>query len=156
MISGIRLSGSDREESESNRLWVSREAVVSNSDVEKFGIPHFKHSHTMFLPKEHCMGRIAGQNNGSKKQGIAENQEILVAQKYYISSLEGKINHLENTLSVLQKAIENGTLVQNLSTEDNTSQNQQSNQKQCFCTGPEDIKYKLLENRLLILENSTR
>ena len=56
-------------------------------------------------------------------------------------------------MSVLQKAIENGTLVQNLSTENNTSQNQQSNQKQCFCTGPEDIKYKLLENRLLILEN---
>ena len=49
MISGIGLSGSDREESESNRLWVSREAVVSKSDVEKFGIPHFKHSHTMFL-----------------------------------------------------------------------------------------------------------
>ena len=52
MISGIRLSGSDREESESNRLWVSREAVVSNSDVEKFGIPHFKHSYTMFLPED--------------------------------------------------------------------------------------------------------
>ena len=55
-------------------------------------------------------------------------------------------------MSVLQKAIENGTLVQNLSTGNNTFQNQQSNQKQCFCTGHEDIKYKLLENRLLILE----
>ena len=52
MISGIGLSGSDREESESNRLWVCREAVVSNIDVEKFGIPHFKHSHTMFIPKD--------------------------------------------------------------------------------------------------------
>ena len=53
MISGIGLSGSDREESESNRLWVSREAVVSKSDVvEKFGIPHFKHSYTMFLPED--------------------------------------------------------------------------------------------------------
>ena len=39
MISCIGLSGSDREEGESNRLWVSREAVVSNSDAEKFGIP---------------------------------------------------------------------------------------------------------------------
>ena len=48
MISGIGLSGSDKEESKSNRLWVSREAVVSKSDVEKFGIPHFKHSHTIF------------------------------------------------------------------------------------------------------------
>ena len=52
MISGIGLSGSDREESESNRLWVSREAGVSNSDVVKFGIPHFKHSHTIFLPED--------------------------------------------------------------------------------------------------------
>ena len=26
-----------------------RKAVVSNKDVEKFGIPHFMHSHTMFL-----------------------------------------------------------------------------------------------------------
>ena len=52
MISGIGLSGSDREESESNRLWVSREAVVSKSDVEKFGIPHFKHSYTMFLRED--------------------------------------------------------------------------------------------------------
>ena len=30
----------------------SREAVVSNKDVEKFGIPHFVHSHTMFLPND--------------------------------------------------------------------------------------------------------
>ena len=36
MMSGIGLSGSDREESDSNRLWVSREPVLSNSDVEKF------------------------------------------------------------------------------------------------------------------------
>ena len=34
MISGIGLSGSDREESESNRLWVSREAVVSKSECQ--------------------------------------------------------------------------------------------------------------------------
>ena len=41
MISGIGLSGSDREESESNQLWASKEDVVSNSDVKKFGIPQF-------------------------------------------------------------------------------------------------------------------
>ena len=53
MISGIGLSGSDREESESNQLWVSKEDVVSNSDVEKFGIPQFlKHSHTIFLHED--------------------------------------------------------------------------------------------------------
>ena len=120
-----------------NILRVKKHALESNCNAE--GNKKFK--------------ARKGQNNGSKKQGFAKNQETLVAQKYYISSLEGKINHLENTVSVLQKAIENGTLVQNLSNENNTSQNQQSNQKQCFCTGPEDIKYKLLENRLLILEN---
>ena len=52
MISGIGLSGLDREESKSNQLWVSREAVVSNSDVKKFGMSHFKHFHTMFLPED--------------------------------------------------------------------------------------------------------
>ena len=51
-MSGIGFSGSDRDKNESNRLWVSREAVVSNSDVETFGIPLFKHSHTMFLPED--------------------------------------------------------------------------------------------------------
>ena len=52
IISGIRLSGSDSEDKESNLLWVSREAVVSNKDVEKFGIPHFMHSHTIYLPDD--------------------------------------------------------------------------------------------------------
>ena len=51
MISGIRLSGSDREESKSNWLRVSREAVVSNSDVEKFGIPTYKVPHRRLLNK---------------------------------------------------------------------------------------------------------
>ena len=40
MISGIGLSGSDSKDKESNLLWVSREAVVSNNDVEKFGISY--------------------------------------------------------------------------------------------------------------------
>ena len=37
MISGIRLSGSDREESESNRSWVSREAVSRGARDSKIG-----------------------------------------------------------------------------------------------------------------------
>ena len=55
MISGFGLSEFDRKESKSNPLWVTREAMVSNSDLEKFGIPHFKHfkhSLTMFLPED--------------------------------------------------------------------------------------------------------
>ena len=49
--SGIGLSGSDSEDKESNLLWVSRKSVVSINDVEKFGIPHFMHSHTIFYHK---------------------------------------------------------------------------------------------------------
>ena len=97
-----------------------------------------------------------GQNNGLKKQVNSENQETVIAQKYYISSLEGKINHLENTVNVLQKALESQTLNQNIPTENNISQNQQLNQKQCSCTASEDMKYRLLENRLLILENNSQ
>ena len=39
ILSGIGLSGSDRDERDSNLLDISREAVVSNNEVEKFGIP---------------------------------------------------------------------------------------------------------------------
>ena len=35
MMSGTRLSGSDRDDKVSNRLDTSKEAVVSNKDVEK-------------------------------------------------------------------------------------------------------------------------
>ena len=52
IIFGIGLSGSDSEDKESNLLWVSREAVVSNKHVEKFGILHFMHYYTMFLPDD--------------------------------------------------------------------------------------------------------
>ena len=45
ILSGIGLSGSDRDERDSNLLDVSREAVVSNNEVEKFGIPQRMHSH---------------------------------------------------------------------------------------------------------------
>ena len=40
ILSGTGLSGSDRDERVSNLLDTSREAVVSNNEVEKFGIPH--------------------------------------------------------------------------------------------------------------------
>ena len=40
MLSGTGLSGSDRDDNESNLFWVSREVEVSNKVVEKFGIPH--------------------------------------------------------------------------------------------------------------------
>ena len=49
MLSGTGLSGSNKVDSVSNLLDISREAVVSNKDVEKFGIPHLKHSHEMLL-----------------------------------------------------------------------------------------------------------
>ena len=52
MLSGTGLSGSDRDERVSNLLDTSREAVVSNNEVEKFGIPHRMHSHAMLLLKD--------------------------------------------------------------------------------------------------------
>ena len=52
MLSGTGISGSDRDERVSNLLDTSREAVVSNNDVEKFGIPHRMHSHAMLLLKD--------------------------------------------------------------------------------------------------------
>ena len=47
MLSGTGPSGSDRDDKESNLLWVSREVEVSNKVVEKFGIPHLIYSGTM-------------------------------------------------------------------------------------------------------------
>ena len=52
MLSGTGLSGSDRDDNETNLYWVSREVEVSNKVVEKFGIPHLIHSHTMSLPED--------------------------------------------------------------------------------------------------------
>ena len=49
ILSGIGLSGSDRDERDSNLLDISREAVVSNNEVEKFGIPQRMHSHAILL-----------------------------------------------------------------------------------------------------------
>ena len=45
ILSGTGLSGSGRDERVSKLLDTSREAVVSNNDVEKFRIPHQMHSH---------------------------------------------------------------------------------------------------------------
>ena len=39
MLSGTGLSGWERDDKVSNRLDTSKEAVVSNKDVEKLGIP---------------------------------------------------------------------------------------------------------------------
>ena len=52
MLSGTGLSGSDRDERVSNLLDTSKEAVVSNNEVEKFGIPHQMHSHAMLILKD--------------------------------------------------------------------------------------------------------
>ena len=52
ILSSTGLSGSDWDERVSNLLDTSREAVVSNNEVEKFGIPHRMHSHAMLLFKD--------------------------------------------------------------------------------------------------------
>ena len=48
-MSGIGLSGSDRDERDSNLVDISREAVVPNNEVGKFGIPQRMHSHDILL-----------------------------------------------------------------------------------------------------------
>ena len=52
MLFGIGLSGSDRDDNVSNLLDISREAVASNKDVEKLGIPHRMHSNAILLLKD--------------------------------------------------------------------------------------------------------
>ena len=52
ILSGIGLSGSDRDERDSNLLDTSKEDVVSNNEVEKFGIPQRIHSHAMLLLRD--------------------------------------------------------------------------------------------------------
>ena len=49
MLSGTGLSGSDRYDNDSNLKDTSREAVISNKDVEKLGILHWMHSHAILL-----------------------------------------------------------------------------------------------------------
>ena len=44
--------------------------------------------------------------NTNKKQASSDANETLIAQKYYISSLESKVNHLENTVNLLQNTLE--------------------------------------------------
>ena len=51
-LSGTGLSGSDRDDNVSNLMDTSREAVVSNKDVEMLGIPHLMHSHAILLLKD--------------------------------------------------------------------------------------------------------
>ena len=41
----------------------------------------------------------------AKKQVNSNTNDTLIAQKYYISSLENKVNHLENIVAVLRKSL---------------------------------------------------
>ena len=91
-----------------------------------------------------------GQNN-AKKNGNVENQETLIAQKYYISSLEGKVNHLENLLKVMERTVENNNSQHsNESVPPNGSGNRSNHPS---CAYLEQMNYKLLENRLCLLES---
>ena len=49
ILSDTGLSGSDRDVNVSDLLWRPKDAVVSNREVEKLGVPHFIHSHAIFL-----------------------------------------------------------------------------------------------------------
>ena len=51
ILSGTGLSGSDSDERVYHLLDTSREAMISNNDVQKFAISHRMHSHGMLLLK---------------------------------------------------------------------------------------------------------
>ena len=89
----------------------------------------------------------ARKQNISNKKASSESNETLLAQKYYISSLENKVNHLENLVNVLQKSL------------DTNLENSNSPRSTIMYPGAEpsraseDVKIQLLENRLQMLEN---
>ena len=88
-----------------------------------------------------------------KKSSNVENQETLIAQKYYISSLEGKVNHLENLLKVMERTVENNSEHKN-EPAPTASCNSPPNQSSCACA--DQINYKLLETRLHLLESQNQ
>ena len=93
--------------------------------------------------------------NNSKKTGNSDNQETLIAQKYYISSLEGKVNHLENLIKVMGKTVENNSLQSHRDESIPPAvSGGHSNRSSCACS--EQINFKLLENRLLQLESQNQ
>ena len=87
-------------------------------------------------------------NMPNKKQIHSDNNDTLIAQKYYISSLENKVNHLENIVSVLQKSLENKNSTDNVhSSSDRAQFSHQSYM--------DEVKVRMLENRMQIIENQT-
>ena len=88
-----------------------------------------------------------------KKSSNMENQETLIAQKYYISSLEGKVNHLENLLKVMERTVENNSEHKNEPAPTDRC-NSQPNRSSCACA--DQMNYKLLETRLHLLESQNQ
>ena len=87
-------------------------------------------------------------NMPNKKQINSDNNDTLIAQKYYISSLENKVNHLENIVTVLQKSLENKNSTDNVhSSSDRAQFSHQSYM--------DEVKVRMLENRMQIIENQT-
>ena len=89
------------------------------------------------------------KQNASNKKSNSESNETLLAQKYYISSLENKVNHLENLVNVLQKTLD---------TNSNNTDNDNPRNKSTYagtdpCNHSEGVKINLLENRVQMLEN---
>lgn len=109
-------------------------------------------SHNNIDLSQNKKARPKKPNNNNKKQLNSENHETLIAQKSYVSSLEGKINHLENTVNLLKRTLDN----QSSSEQVPVSHRAPAVPSDSHCSCSEDTKFRLLENRLHLIENQFR
>ena len=123
------------------------QSINLESSIETIQVPLVPDKHSV-SQAEKKNARVKKQNASSKKQMNSDNNDTLIAQKYYISSLENKVNHLENIVSVLQKSLENKNSSQDFNR--NTASANITNQGYV-----DETIVRLLENRIHILENQT-
>ena len=151
--SHIQVSQSDPQTYNLGRLDIDR---AESSNLKEKTVRLNNDNHISAVGGSDILADLNKKNKGEKapnnlkKTGNSDNQETLIAQKYYITSLEGKINHLENLIKVMERTVDN-TLTHKA--EPVTVSNQASQHDRSSCACVEQINYKLLENRLQLLES---
>ncbi|MCG8113543.1 MAG: hypothetical protein N0E59_22570, partial [Candidatus Thiodiazotropha taylori] len=84
-------------------------------------------------------------NQQHKKQSPSDIQETVLAQKYYISSLESKVNHFENLINLYQNTLENNP--------PKSSSTSQQGTESYPREGADLSTASKIENRINLLEN---
>ena len=87
-------------------------------------------------------------NTTNKKQVTSDSNETLIAQKYYISSLESKVNHLENTVNLLQNTLEKNPQVISSAAHDQ-DQTSVAHPGNVFTHSQLEYRLNLMENQML-------